>query len=570
MRKRWKVSPQQKDLEQRLARDLQVLPLTARLLINRGLVDCDKASSFLSPRLLDLHDPFLMKDMDRGVARLVEAVQRSEGIAVYGDYDVDGTSATALLYLFFKALGIEVQTYIPERRSEGYGLNKGALKALQGAGVRVVITVDCGTSNHDEIAFASSLGMDVIVTDHHEPTARALPAHAFINPRQPGCAFPFKGLAGVGVAFNLVMALRSRFRELGLIKDKGPNLKRFLDLVAIGTISDMVPLVEENRVFVRHGLKELTSTERPGLKALKEVSGLRPGSVEAFHVAFKLAPRLNAAGRIARAEEALRLLITENDTEAADVARDLDEANNARRRLENDILDEALVMAGSSGEGKALVLASENWHQGVIGIVASRLTERMGLPVVMIALEGDVGRGSARSVKAFDMLGGIRNCAGLLERYGGHRAAAGFSIGRDSVEAFREEFLRYAQGVLTDEDLVPEVELDARVSIGEMNLRAISEIENLAPFGVANREPLLCLSDATLVDTTVVGGRHLRFRFSQNGEVARGIGFGMAGLKGLGGDGFSLAFSPYTDKWGGAVKPGFRIREVSRTDEAFS
>jgi len=194
----------------------------------------------------------------------------------------------------------------------------------------------------------------------------------------------------------------------------------------------------------------------------------------------------------------------------------------------------------------------------------------MGLPVVMIALEGDVGRGSARSVKAFDMLGGIRNCAGLLERYGGHRAAAGFSIGRDSVEAFREEFLRYAQGVLTDEDLVPEVELDARVSIGEMNLRAISEIENLAPFGVANREPLLCLSDATLVDTTVVGGRHLRFRFSQNGEVARGIGFGMAGLKGLGGDGFSLAFSPYTDKWGGAVKPGFRIREVSRTDEAFS
>ncbi len=569
MKKRWKVSPFDKALQEKLSKDLEILPLTARLLINRGLVDSDRASSFLSPGLSDLHDPFLLKDMDKGVRRVREAVERGEGIAVYGDYDVDGTSSTALLYLFFKSIGLDVATYIPDRKTEGYALNIEALKGLKAKGVHVVITVDCGTSNHEEIAAASSLGMDVVVTDHHEPTARALPAAAFINPLQEGCAFPFKRLAGVGVAFNLVMALRSALRESGFIKGKGPNLKRFLDLVAIGTVSDMVPLVDENRIFVRYGLKELARTDRPGLVALKEVSGLRPGPVEAHHIAFKLAPRLNAAGRIARAERALSLLVSEDETSAMVIARELDEANISRRKLESDIMDEALAMIDGTGK-RALVLSSDNWHQGVIGIVASRLTERFGLPAVMIAVDGDVGRGSARGVRAFNMLEGIINSAPILLRYGGHRAAAGFSIHKDKIDTFKEQFLSYAANVLSEDDLIPEVELDARVSIKDMNLRAISEIENLAPFGVANREPLLCLTDTTLMDTKVVGGRHLRFRFSQAGTMARGIGFGMAGMKELNGEGFSLAFSPYTDSWGGAVKPGFRIREVSRTAEAFA
>ncbi len=569
MKKRWKVSPFDKVLQERLARDLEILPLTARLLINRGLVDSDRASSFLSPGLTDLHDPFLLKDMDKGVRRVREALENGEGIAVYGDYDVDGTSSTALLYLFFKAIGVEVTTYIPDRKTEGYALNIEALKALKARGVKVVITVDCGTSNHEEIAAARALGMDVVVTDHHEPTAQSLPACAFINPRQEGCAFPFKSLAGVGVAFNLVMALRSRLRESGFIKGRGPNLKRFLDLVAIGTVSDMVPLVDENRVFVRYGLKELADTDRPGLIALKEVSGLRPGPVETHHIAFKLAPRLNAAGRIAKAELALSLLVSEDESRAGAIARELDEANTSRRKLESDIMDEALAMVDGS-EKRALVLFSSKWHQGVIGIVASRLTERFGLPVVMIAVDGEVARGSARGVRAFNMLEGIINSAPILLRYGGHRAAAGFSVSSDKIDAFKEQFLGYAARVLSEDDLIPEVELDARVTIQDMNLRAISEIEKLAPFGVANREPLLCLTDTTLMDTKVVGGRHLRFRFRQDGAMARGIGFGMAGLKELTGEGFSLAFSPYTDMWGGAVKPGFRIREVSRTSDAFA
>jgi len=568
MKKRWKVSPFDKVLQEKLSRDLDVLPLTARLLINRGLVDSDRASSFLSPGLSDLYDPFLLKDMDKGVRRVQEAIERGEGIAVYGDYDVDGTSSTALLYLFFKAIGLEVTTYIPDRKTEGYALNIPALKRLAAKGVRVVITVDCGTSNHEEIRAASAMGMDVVVTDHHEPTALALPACAFINPLRDGSAFPFKRLAGVGVAFNLIMALRARLRKSGFIKGKGPNLKRFLDLVAIGTVSDMVPLIDENRIFVHYGLKELARTERPGLIALKEVSGVGSGAVEAHHISFKLAPRLNAAGRIAKAELALSLLVSEDAGRSAAIARELDEANNSRRKLESDIMDEAIAMV-EGGEKRAIVLYSDNWHQGVIGIVASRLTERFGLPVVMIALDGEVGRGSARGVRAFNMLDGIINSASMLLRYGGHRAAAGFSISRDKIETFKERFLAYAADVLTEDDLVPEVELDASVSIKDMDLAAISEIENLAPFGVANREPLLCLTDTTLMDTKVVGGRHLRFRFRQDGVMARGIGFGMAGLKELNGEGFSMAFSPYTDMWGGAVKPGFRIREVSRTSEAF-
>lgn len=575
MRKRWKITPLDRVLQERLAKDLDILPLTARILINRGLADSAKASSFLHPGLQDLHDPFLFKDMNRAVRRVEEAMRRGEGIAVWGDYDVDGTSSAALVYLFFKSIGREILTYIPERMSEGYGLNMEGLRALGSKGVKVVITVDCGTSNHGEIAAAAELGMDVIVTDHHEPTSRRLPAHAFINPRQEGCGFPFKSLAGVGVAFNLIMALRSRLRESGLIRGREPNLKRFLDLVAIGTVSDMVPLVGENRIFVRYGLKELEDTDRPGLIALKDVAGIRPGPLEPHHIAFKLAPRINAAGRIASAGRALSLLVTESRSEAEVIASSLDEANTSRRNMESRILDEAVTMVEAAAaqephKRRALVLFSDNWHQGVIGIVASRLTERYGLPVVMIALEGDLGRGSARGVKNFNVLDGIRNSASLLIKYGGHKAAAGFSVSREKIDVFKEEFCGYARASLTEEDLIPEVELDATVSLKDMSLQLIREIERLAPFGIANREPLLCLRGTTVMDTKVVGGRHLSFRLSQDGAMARAIGFGMAGMKGLGGSGFSLAFSPYTDTWGGAVKPGFRIREVQKTAEVFN
>ncbi|GMR04894.1 MAG: single-stranded-DNA-specific exonuclease RecJ [Thermodesulfobacteriota bacterium] len=564
MKKRWKVSPANKALQDELAKRLHILPLTAQLLINRGLVDCDTAFSFLRPELKSLHDPYLLKGMDQGVARIVEAMEKGEKMAVYGDYDVDGTSSTALLYLFFREIGVEVSRYIPDRMSEGYGMNAEAVKTLKASGVSLIITADCGTSNHEEIAFARDLGVDVIVTDHHEPSEENPPASAFINPKQKGCAFPFKGLAGVGVAFNLVMALRMRLRKAGYFKGDVPNLKRYLDLVAIGTVSDMVPLVDENRVFVRHGLKVLETTARPGLIALKDVAGIKPGKVAAYHIAFHLAPRLNAAGRLSRAEVAFKLLVSEDAREAAALAANLDSENSSRQKIEAATLKEALAMLGDGTDDLGIVLWSEKWHPGVIGIVASRLVERFSKPAVMIALEGEEGKGSARGVRSFSILEGIRACSAHLKKYGGHRAAAGLTVERGKVEGFRSELLKYINSTITEDDLVPEVNVDARVTLGDVDLRLISEIATLAPFGISNREPLLCIPDANIIKTEVVGGRHLRFRLAQKGRAAGAIGFGLARLHPVEGDGFAVAFSPYLDEWGGARKPGLRIKEIEQ------
>ncbi|MFQ5441815.1 MAG: single-stranded-DNA-specific exonuclease RecJ [Thermodesulfobacteriota bacterium] len=568
MKKRWKVSPENKSLQDDLAKGLGILPLTAQLLINRGLVDCGRAFSFLRPDLTNLHDPFLLKGMKGAVERVAAAVEKGEKIAVYGDYDVDGTSSAALLYLFFREIGVEAAHHIPDRMSEGYGLNAEAVKKLKASGVKVIITVDCGTTDHEEITLARGLGIDVIVTDHHEPSKEPPPAHAFINPKQKGCAFPFKGLAGVGVAFNFIMALRAHLRKSGFFKAGSPNLKKYLDLVAVGTVSDMVPLTDENRVFVSYGLKVLERTGRAGFNALKDVAGIKAGRLDTYHIAFQLAPRLNAAGRLSRAEGAFRLLISEDAGEAGALARRLDSENTKRRKIEGDTLDEALAMLGAetglgaeSGD-KGIVLCSDGWHPGVIGIVASRLVERFAKPVVMIALEAEVGKGSARGVRSFSILEGLCACAQHLEKYGGHRAAAGLTVKREKVEAFRSEFLKYLNGALTDEDLVPEIELDAEVTLGDVDLRLVSELALLAPFGIANREPLLCMPDARILKTEVVGERHLRFTLAQNGRSAGAIGFGLGGLHPVEGDGFAVAFSPYLDEWGGAKKPGFRIKDL--------
>lgn len=564
IKKRWKINPANKDLREVLGRKLNILPLTAQLLINRGLVEVDKAFSFLTPELKDLHDPFLLKDMDRAAERIHAAIGKGEKIAVYGDYDVDGVAATALVHLFFKEIGVDTVCYIPDRHSEGYGVNIEAVKELKRSGVRLIITVDCGSSNHEEISFANSLGLDVIVTDHHELTAGRPPAFAVINPKQSGCAFPFKGLAGVGVAFNLIMAVRAALRSAGRFKGAEPNLKRYLDLVAIGTVADMVPLLDENRIFVSAGLKELECTRRPGLKALKEAASVKPGRCDADVVAFCLAPRINAAGRLTLASTALSLLVTDDHVEAARLAGMLEKENQSRQKLEEEILNEALGMLG--GETKrGIVLVSENWHPGVIGIVASRLVDRFAKPAVMIAFDkkgSDVARGSARGVKSFNILEGIKACASFLEKFGGHKAAAGLTLRRDKLEGFKEAFLMYLNHAVTEEDLMPEITLDAAVSLDELDLRVLSEIETLAPFGMANSKPIFCLTDARIIETEVVKQRHLRFKLKHNGCAKSAIGFGLAGLHPLAGDGFNVAFSPYADEWQGVRNLGLHIKDV--------
>ncbi|MEE9615293.1 MAG: single-stranded-DNA-specific exonuclease RecJ [Thermodesulfobacteriota bacterium] len=569
MKKRWKVNPVNRELQESLGRELSILPITAQLLINRGLVDKDRAFSFLKPDLNDLHDPFLMKDMVTAVERLSAAVAGGEKIAVFGDYDVDGTTSTALVHLFLKELGADSVTYIPERLKEGYGLNEAAVRELHGSGVKLIVTVDCGVSCHEEVALATTLGVDCIITDHHETTAELPPACAVLDPKRPDCTFPFKGLAGVGVAFNLVMALRTKLRDNGTSFPGGevPNLKRYLDLVCIGTVADMVPLVDENRVFVSWGLRELENTTRPGLRALKEVSGVKPGKVDTDNIAFQLAPRINAAGRLKSADTALRLFTTGDEVEAGNMAALLQSENSSRQRIEAGILEEALEMA--EGEtGRSLVLSSPGWHPGVVGIVASRMVGRFTKPTAMIAVEDGIARGSVRGISGINVMEGLDACAALLERYGGHKAAAGFSIAPKNIDGFKKAFGDFWNERLTDEDLVPEVALDAVVSLDEIDMRLVSELERLSPFGLSNRQPLFCAVDTDMVHTEVVKDRHLRVRVKQGGKKAgaamNGIGFGLASLHPMKGRGFDVAYYPYLDEWRGSKNLKLRIEDVQK------
>ena len=577
MKKRWIVRPPDIERQELLGRELRVSPLTAQLLINRGLVDIDKAFSFLSPSLKDLHNPFAMKDMDKAAERIIEAVRKGEGITVYGDYDVDGTTGTALLYLFFKDTGIDVKYYIPERLKEGYGLNRQALKHLADSGTKLVITTDLGIANYDEVIFANSIGLDIIITDHHEPPEKLPPAYAVLNPKQPGCSFPFKELAGVGVAFNLIIALRARLKDCGYFANGNiPNLKGYTDIVALGTIADMVPLIDENRILVKYGLEELTAGRRPGVRALKEVSGLN-NIVKAGSVGFQLAPRINAAGRLDNARTGVRLLIADDAREASDIARELNRENIERQRLESDMLSEALAVIQGPGfniqDKKAVVLAKDGWHPGIIGIVASRIVGRYHRPTIIISLKDGIGKGSARGIKGIDMLGNLKECSGFLDKYGGHKMAAGFSIREENVKLFESAFYTLADGKLSFEDLIPDISLDSYIKLDEINEKIITEIEGLAPFGLANPEPLLAIRDVNIVQSKVVGKNHLSLQIkamdliSPAREMWSGIAYRMGNIHPLSGNGFDIACVPYIDEWNGNKTLKLRVKEIRHSAE---
>jgi single-stranded-DNA-specific exonuclease len=569
MEKNWKVNPINKELVGVLGRELNVSPLMAQLLINRGLVDTDRAFSFLSPDLKDLKDPYTMLGMERAVTRIQAALGKGEKIAIYGDYDVDGATSTALLKLFFAELGTEVLTYIPERLTEGYGLNKAALLKLSKLGAKLIITVDCGISDNAEVDYAGELGMDFIITDHHEVHGDVPQAHAVLNPKQPGCEFEFKGLAGVGVAFNLVMALRTRLRDEGFFKKEPPRLRSYLDIVAIGTVADMVPLVEENRIMVSYGVEELNKTGRPGLLALKDVSGLR-GRLTAENIAFQLAPRLNAAGRLSSAEAALNLLLTDDTAEALRLANTLEVENTERRSIERRILDEAFSIIDGTEVGSAVVLAEVGWHPGVVGIVASRMVDRFFRPAVMIAIDAKTKecRGSVRGIRGVNVLEGLDACSDMLITYGGHKAAAGLSIEFEKIAEFREAFNAFMAKAMSESDIRPEVELDALVELDEIDAALIDEIERLSPFGFSNRQPILGAKDADIIRADVVGQRHLKIRIRQNnGKAKECIAFGMADKHPIKGPGFDVAFYPYIDEWRGEKNLRLRIKDLQKSTE---
>jgi single-stranded-DNA-specific exonuclease len=509
--------------------DLNVSTFLWQLLQQRGVKDATEVNSFLTGNLSSLPDPFLLSGMEQAVTRVVTAVQNREKIAIHGDYDVDGITGTTLLCEALRQFGAEVDYHIPLRLRDGYGLAATAIKQAAAAGVTLLVSVDCGICAINEAQLAAELGIDLLITDHHQP-GKTLPiAVARINPWLQGCAYPDKHLSGVGVAFMLIIAVRSRLRELSMLSATQPDIRYLLDLVAMGTIADLVPLHGVNRLLVKSGLRLLEQSCRVGVHALKTVADVKQMSTGA--VGFKMAPRLNAAGRLEDAALGVQLLLSTDAAEAHSVAIQLNGFNRQRQNIEKQVLEQALerVKVELRDEDHTIVLADCRWHSGVIGIVASRLVEMFHRPTVLIALDAELGKGSARSIAGFHMYNAFDNCAATLLGFGGHEFAAGLTISAENIADFSDQFEHYARTHLKASDLLPLRYFDSEVLLQDLDRRLLNEINSLAPFGAGNPEPVLMCKSVHARQIAVVGEQHLRFTVHQGGYSLPCIAFGVAG-----------------------------------------
>ena len=540
-----------------LAAELSLDEVTAAVLVRRGYGAADDARRFLAGALPG-HDPFDLGDMREAVETITAAVDAGARICVHGDYDADGICATALAVLLLRELQADVAWHLPSRFEEGYGLNAGTLTRLAEDGFELVLTVDCGITAVAEVEHARSLGLEVVVTDHHRP-GDSFPACPVVAPLKGD--YPFKGLCGTAVVWKLAQAL------LGL---DHPFLERHLDVVALATVADVVPLVDENRALALLGLRRIAQTQKAGLRALMRVAGVDPAAVDESSIGFRLAPRINASGRLCRPEAALALLLTEDDREAKLLAEELEGLNRERQLVEERILRQAVDEVESWPEERrrrrGYVVAGEGWHEGVIGIVASRLVERYNRPVVMIAGTDGEWKGSGRSVPAFDLHAGLGACAMHLERFGGHRAAAGLSIAADRVEIFAAAFAAYADDALTEDDLRPVTRIDAIVPGAKLNLDLCAELARLAPFGIGNPGVTLLVDGCEIADPSTVGdGKHLRFRVRQRGrDAGQAIAFGLGSqLDRFRRDArYDVVFRLQENRWNGVVSPQLVVRRV--------
>ncbi|NIK75935.1 single-stranded-DNA-specific exonuclease [Paenibacillus castaneae] len=531
---RWAVAPwseSNESLAKNLALQLKLPPLVSRLLVQRGFAEAEAAEQFLRGGQELFHDPFLLLGMKEAVERIKLAAERNEKIRIYGDYDADGVSSTSLLVFLFRLLDYDFDYYIPHRSVEGYGLNRKAIELAADDGIRLIVTVDTGISAVDEIAYAKELGIDVVVTDHHEPPEQIPNAIAVVNPKQEGCSYPFKGLAGVGVAFKLAHAMLGR-----------PPLE-WADIVSLGTIADLMPLIDENRILVRYGLERLRSNTRTGFQALAEAGGIELEGLTATGVAFGMAPRINAAGRLDHAKRAVELLTTEDYDNAILAAAGLDNLNKERQRIVESIVKEAeeqwmakCTEAETAGlaSPSVIVLAGEGWNVGVIGIVASKLLERNYKPVIILGIDGQTGmcKGSARSIEGFDLHKALTACDELLDHYGGHQAAAGMSLHRDQLALFEQRLCELSTEWLTPDDWIPKTTVDLICSVGEATLDTITELSLLEPFGMGNPSPRLLFQGAELADRRAIGKefKHLKLSLGSGRRLLDGIGFSMGML----------------------------------------
>ncbi len=565
---RWKLSEAKEDIQSLFAKEFKLNPIVSQILINRNITDLETAHRYLNPSLHDLHSPFLMKDMKEGVARMIRALQGNEKVAIYGDYDADGITALAILYRFLHIIHERVIYYIPDRVDEGYSLNRKAIDRLKAQDVGLIVTVDCGVSDREEIEYARTQGIETIVLDHHEVPAALPAAAAVINPNRSDCPFPFKHLAGVGIVFNFLIALRGGLRNIGFWADRPyPNLRDYLDLVALGTIGDLSPLVDENRIFARIGLELLNEDRRVGLKALRETAGLGNTVIDSGVASFALIPRINAAGRVGTPDDAVRLLLTEDPAEAQRIASRLDACNRERQRLEKTIFDEIMARIHSMGDAKekgALVLASPEWHPGVIGIVASRVVDRFYRPTILISLKDGIGKGSGRSIAEFNLYEGLKLCDPLLLSYGGHRYAAGISVKEGDIEKLSEVLGDIVKEGLVVQELIQETHIDAQCSLNQITHDLVSQFDRLAPFGTRNPEPIICTRNVQVSYPTVVGNKHLKMRVYGDGVSCSSIWFNRGDYaQNVEGVRLDIAFTPQINYWNGSSNIQLKVRDIA-------
>lgn len=534
MIKRWVFLPPNKPLQTEIASRLKISPLMAQVLINRGIVDVASARNFLQPQIGALGDPSLLPDIEKASIRINEAVRKGEKIVIYGDYDVDGLSATALMYRCLKLIGAQVSYYIPERLEEGYGLNAYAIKKLREGGTNVILTVDCGINACSEADIARTYGIDLIITDHHQPGQEIPNAFAVVNPKLNASNHVFRDLSGVGIAFKLAWAIGQHFSPQ---KKVSLEFKDFLlnamGLVALGTIADVVPLLGENRIITKYGLSALQYTEIPGLRALLDVADLYGTNLNAFHVGYRLGPRLNAPGRIGNAGIVVELLTTPYKERAIEIANFLEQENKRRQEIQVDIMASArqkVINEINLDETTAIVLADPAWHPGIIGIIASKIVEEFNRPTVMIAVADDIGHGSARSIPSFHILEALESCRNKLLSVGGHAQAAGLKIHPDNIDEFREMLNCTTSQRLCKTDLVPVLNIDAEVTLSMLSKAVVTELARLSPHGEGNPIPLFAATNLKIVgQPRRIGskGQHLSF-YAKQGDVAiRAIAFGM-------------------------------------------
>jgi single-stranded-DNA-specific exonuclease len=540
-----------------LSRELNLSPVVAQVLYNRGLTTPEAAHAFLTAGREQILDPLRLKDMDRAVDLIRRRIASGRPIMVYGDYDVDGVTGTTILVLALRALGATVEYYIPNRFSEGYGLNVGALEEIRARGHDFVLSVDTGVSAVKEAEAAKALGITLVISDHHEPGPTLPDVPALINPKRPDCTYPFKGLSGVGVAFKLALALET------------PNAWDLLDIVTLGTIADMVPLVGENRAIVREGLAALGSTRRPGLRALMEVAGVKT-PVTATHIGFSLGPRINALGRMGSAMQGVELLVTEDPAKAMELARHLDEENRTRQEVEAGILEEALAQAehqAPKDKEYVLVLAGEGWHHGVVGICASRVLEAYHRPTILLSIDGEEVRGSARSIPAFHMHRALLQVSDLFTKFGGHAAAAGMTLKHPGdVAVLRERLNRIGAAWLKPEDLVPELTVDATIGLDQVTDDLMTELQRLEPHGIGNPAPVFAVQDVRVADARIIGKEqnHLKLLVKSPGAgpMMEAVGWGMAPAKPAPTARVQVAFHPEYNTYQGRHSLQLTMKDV--------